>query len=427
MEKEKKVQKKKKTSKDVNKKRIILIVGICVLIVAIFAIAQIILINIEYKKYEKYEDKMYKYGFNKLYDNSSAKTSEKVTKSEAIKMVIGTCLNTFDISNISKIPSEQYQNAIWVLYAQDASLINASQINKNNANEKIKYVDVIKYFSNAKKVLLNINLVNEPKKEISDLKKYNGFEQEAILDMLSNDILQEVSGSLNGNKKVFKGKVNEIVINYIEKYNILNTNIQVDEASKPSNAQDYAYISKDVEKHVYEKEYIKEKEEKFELPKQAYLDLKQNYTQIVYKIEKYYNTILNVDYQKTNKEALKSDLSQLTLKDLDDKTLEEYVEYIRKNNIKITGNAKVQDPIIYFDGLNYRVRTKLDFKIESSLVNDNLLYLDFETDKMTRYNQKEYSIYVDVPLGVTLTSNTYYLKNISLNELVKDDSIGVIN
>jgi len=94
MEKEKKTQKVKKTGNNANKKIPIFVIGICILVIAVIAIINIVLNNVEYKKYEKYEEKMNKYGFNKLYDNGSAKTSEKVTKSEALKVIIGTCLNT---------------------------------------------------------------------------------------------------------------------------------------------------------------------------------------------------------------------------------------------------------------------------------------------------------------------------------------------
>lgn len=425
MEKDKKTQEVKKPNKSINKKSIILIIGICIVVIAIVAIVNVILTNMEYKKYERYEDKMNRYGFNKLYDNESAKTSEKVTKSEAIKMIIGTCLNTFDISGIAKKPTDDYQNAIWVLYAQDASIANASEVNKDTSGDKVKYVDVIKYFSNAKKKLLNIELLNEPKKQISDLKKYNGVEQEAILDMLSNDILQELSGSLKGNKKVFKGKLNEIIVNSIEKYSILNENMQTDEAQMPSNANEYTYISKDVAKEVYEKKFIVDTKEEFKLPKQAYSDLKQYYTQISDKIEKYYNTLLNIDYSTISKEELKNNLYQLTLRDADDKTLDEYIAYTKQNNIKLSGKAKVQDPIIYFDGLNYRVRTKLDFKVESSLTTNNILFIDFETGRKSKYDKKDYSLYIDVVLGSAIGTGTFYLKNISLNNLVIDENSGI--
>lgn len=425
MEKEKKTQKVKKTGNNANKKIPIFVIGICILVIAVIAIINIVLNNVEYKKYEKYEEKMNKYGFNKLYDNGSAKTSEKVTKSEALKVIIGTCLNTSDISSLTKTPTEDYQNAVWVLYAQDASIVNASEVNKNTSNEKVKYVDVIKYFSNAKKKLLNLELSNEPQKELSDLKKYNGFEQEAILDMLSNDILQEVSGSLKGNKKVFKGKLNEIIVNSVEKYNILNSNIQTDVSQMPNNASEYTYISKDVAKEAYEKEFIVDNQDEFKSPKQSYVNVKQNYTQIKEKIEKYYNTLLNVDYQKTTKESMKSDLDQLTLKGADDKTLEEYISYLKQNTIKLSGEAKVQDPIIYFDGSNYRVRTKLDFKVESSLTTDNLLYSNFENGKRIRFDKKDYSIYADVVLASALGTGTFYLKNASLDLLVKDTNLGI--
>ena len=66
---------------------------IIIIIISILAILGIVylsytLISSKYSKYEHFEEKMDIYGFSQVYDNGSAKTSEKVTKSEAIKMIL---------------------------------------------------------------------------------------------------------------------------------------------------------------------------------------------------------------------------------------------------------------------------------------------------------------------------------------------------
>ena len=43
--------------------------------------------------------------------------------------------------------------------------------------------------------------------------------------------------------------------------------------------------------------------------------------------------------------------------------LQEIKKVVKTNKIKLAGSAKVQIPILYFDGTYYRVRTKLEFKI----------------------------------------------------------------
>ncbi len=53
---------------------------------------------------------------------------------------------------------------------------------------------------------------------MNDLTSYSVGEQAAIADMVANEILYLVADKLNGNDYVFKGQVNEIVVNFCEKY-----------------------------------------------------------------------------------------------------------------------------------------------------------------------------------------------------------------
>ncbi len=423
-------KKEPKRNKKINKRLMLFILSAILLIILIVLGVNLILKNVEYKKYEKYEEKMNSYGFNKLYDNGSSKTSEKVSVSEAIKMAIGVCLNRYDISGIASEPTSNYNNAIWVLYAQDMALANASEVNEQTANKKVKYIDVIEYFTNAKKVLLKKELTNDESKTVKDIAKYNGIEQEAIIDMLSNDILQALnSNKLNGNKKVFKGKVNEIVVNYVEKYNLLateNEKMQLDSSKIPSNASEYAYISDKVAKEAYELEFKKDGLDNIKNPKTVYTELKNDWNQMVSKVEKYYKTLLNVNYNDITVEKLKNDLHHLTLISATDESLTEYVNYVKANNIIIEGEAKVQEPIIYYDGLRYRVRTKLDFKVVSSNTDRNLLYIDF-VNGGSKYSKKDYSFYADVMMGsVYGESKTLYLKDSKWFEIIANkEDVGI--
>lgn len=424
----------------INKKYLVLILTV-IAIIAVGLSIYFVMRNIEYKKYEHYEEKMNAYGFNRLYDNGLAKTNQKVTKAEAIKIVVGTCLNTFDIEGIAKKPTDDYKDAIWVLYAQDMELAKSSDLNKETANKKAKYIDVINYFSNAKEKLLRKKLDNTTDKKLTDLEKYSENEQEAILDMLANDILKVVDNKLKGNKNIFKGQLNEIVVNYVEKYDLFDDKIQTDVSKLPSNASEYAYISTDVAKEVYEMPFEVDVEGETKSPKDCFSDIKPYYEQIIHKIEKYYNTLVNVDYQTTTAESLKNDLHHLLIMSPTDVDLNKYVDYIKTNQIKLSGEAKVQKPIIYYNGSNYKVRTKIDFKVESSNTTDNLLFgdfgitdmipdVDFEGDgeenstssNIIRYENKENSIIVDVNMKSVFGSETFYLSNYTLNVLLGNDN-----
>ena len=53
-------------------------------------------------------------------------------------------------------------------------------------------------------------------------------------------------------------------------------------------------------------------------------------------------------------------------------------------------------PILYYDGNNYRLRTKINFEILNSDTKDNVLYFDSENDeyKIT-YEKQKYEFYID--------------------------------
>ena len=98
------------------------------------------------------------YGFDKMYNNESAKTGESITKSEAIKMILSVAFNTSDISGFAGEPEENYDNAIWVEYAKYRGIIGDADITKDNANDKATYIEVIRYLANAKVKLVGKEL-----------------------------------------------------------------------------------------------------------------------------------------------------------------------------------------------------------------------------------------------------------------------------
>ena len=68
--------------------RVTLLSVVAVIVVATVIIVSYILANRNYSKYEKYEEKMDLYGFSQVYENGRCNTSDKVTKSEAVKMIL---------------------------------------------------------------------------------------------------------------------------------------------------------------------------------------------------------------------------------------------------------------------------------------------------------------------------------------------------
>lgn len=83
------------------------------------------------------------------------------------------------------------------------------------------------------------------------------------------------------------------------------------------------------------------------------------------------------------------------------KEVEEYVEYVKQNKVKIEGNGYANIPMIYSDGTYYYyIRTYVNFKITESNINSNKLMqnikfldndlIEFEKGTLTIKNSEDY-------------------------------------
>lgn len=419
---------KKKTDKRVVKSRItiaIIIVSILLVGLAVYGIISLINYN-KYKPYIGFEETMKTYGFDRVYNNESAKTGESITKSEAIKMILACMFNTSDISGFAKEPEgdDNYENAIWVEYAKFRGIITDSDINKDNAKDKATYIEVIRYLANAKTKILEKELDSAPSMKVKDLDNYKSDEQVAIEDMIANEIITINTKKINGNKHIFKGQMNELISNFAIKYNTITVNgekVNINEDKMPSNKDQYPYTLASVDKSVYEKEFYIDDENNFKSPKELYTVKKEYYTQVQEIAEGYYDTILNVDYNTINYEDMKDNILQYVLYGTEG--LEEYVNYVKSNKIIIQGKSTVMFPIIYFDGLEYNVRMKLEFEIKNSNTRNNLLYMDpvNNNENPVKYNNNSYTVYIDAKMGNAIGgSNALYNDNMTIVDLLLD-------
>ena len=419
---------KKKTDKSVVKSRItitVIIVSILLVGLAVYGIISLINYN-KYKPYIGFEETMKTYGFDKVYNNESAKTGESITKSEAIKMVLSCIFNTSDISGFAKEPEgdDNYENAIWVEYAKFRGIISDSDINKDNAKDKATYIEVIRYLANAKTKILEKELDSAPYMKVKDLDNYKSDEQVAIEDMIANEIITINTKKIKGNKHIFKGQMNELISNFAIKYNTITVNgekININEDKMPSNKDQYPYTLASVDKSVYEKEFYIDDENNFKSPKELYTVKKEYYTQIKEIAEGYYDTILNVDYNTINYEDMKDNILQYVLYGTEG--LEEYVNYVKSNKIIIQGKSTVMFPIIYFDGLEYNVRMKLEFEIKNSNTRNNLFYMDpiNNNENPVKYINNSYAIYIDAKMGNAFGGSTaLYNDNGAIFDLLLD-------
>lgn len=396
------------------KYRLIATIVTIIVVVAIIAIIYLgyILANLNYSKYEHYEEKMNTYGFSKVYDDGDCDTKDKVTKSEAVKMILSCVYNVSQIDGIALSTDETYSNAIWVEYAIKQGIVTREEVNAENADDKVKYQEVLVWLYNVKAKILDLEPDTAANYTVKDINAYNPDQQLAIYDLLNSEVITTNTKRIDGKKKLYKGKLNELIVNFAEKYNTItvgDSKLNINEEKIPTNANMYPYTLASVQKDVYEIDFVNNGGDGFISPIEYYPDNKEYYTQIKSYVEGYYNYILTVDYNTITKEQIKRKLKKYVLEEFDDTKLDRYVEYVKANHIKLNGKATVEFPCVYFDGENYRVRVKLELTVESSDTKDNLLLYDLERDKVT-YDGNELTIYIDTIMNKNDVSETLFIK-----------------
>lgn len=382
------------------KKYIIPIIVVSILVV--IAIVSLIIFLSNKDNGKIYEEKIKNYGIEKLYNNGTSNKSEYVTKSEALKLIIGTLLNVDNVDNymLGNEVNDSYENAKWVEYAKLSNVISDDYITAQNENERISYIDIVKIASNAKNTLLLKNKNEDNSIIIENKDTLTQEEQAALVDLIKDGVIDSKFYAKNYNKDVKKQKFNEFICNLFEKYSGVipeGENVINDNKDKPSNYNEYPYILESVEKETYEKSRFVFSDEDILSPIDSFYKIKNLYPVIKEKVESYYNVILNVNYENITKENFNSSKQNFSIPlNYSDSN---YVDYVIQNEIKIEGNAKVQMPIIYYDGMRYRVRVKLDFEILNSKTGKDILYMDINNSKED-YQKQKYIMYVDVPLLV---------------------------
>lgn len=419
----KKINSDKKKSITAKQKKIAVISAIVViLIIVILIVVMLFLSNLKYKPYERYEEKMRIYGFDLMYDNKSCKTSEKVNKSEALKLVISASLNIDDISNMTS-ENNDYNNSIWVNYALSRNIID-EKMDSEVASSKATYIEVINYFEKSKEKLLNNEEKKDSEKTTNDIAKYTIEEQIYIKDMLENNIIELFSQNLDGKEYIFKGKLNQIVVNFVEKYNTIvmqGEKLNINPQKNPDNIKEFPYIVTNIDKKTYEYSTInKEVDIGGYTASEIYRYKKDSYEEIKNISESFFYNMLNVDYRTINKDEYRENLERNIVYKQNDKQIDRYIDYVKSNEIVISGKATALLPIFYFDGIDYFLRLKINIKIENAKVKENLIYLDFLDVFPEVYNKDELEFFVDYPLTEVIGNSNMYLKIANLYNCILD-------
>ncbi len=372
---------------------------LAILVIAIPGIIWIISeLSIDYTPYESYFNTMDIYGFNTIYDNESAKMSEKVNYAEAVKLILSTVLQIDDLPKYIQ-EEESYKDENWIEFAQSLEFVSNSEEMQKEYSKHISYIDCISLLAKAKSSLLEEELTTSVTPNFSDFDEYTNEEQIAIKDMVANKIIDNSSEKLNAKKDVRKAYLNQMIVNFVRQYNLITVNgakLNINPEKSPSNEESYPYILSNVSKNVYEMSFYIKNPDKFISPKNLFKDQRKNYKVIDEKVSSYFDTILNVDYEKINAEMFNLLLEESLLYKPDMRKLNDYIEYVKKNKIKMSGEANVIFPVVYYDGEDYRVRVKVTYKLESSDDLTNVVYLDDNSKKT--YEIGEHSMYLEVPL-----------------------------
>ena len=413
---EKTTKKHNKKSKEVSLFTILFVTLFIAVLIGIYLGVRHLVITLKYKSYT---DKMVAYGYNELYDNNKATATDKVTKAELIKVIIGSIENNKDIYSLYYLADRDVSEANnWLAYANYLGVNNDIAIGEleKSATTNDAIMMLIKVVESVEGLELSKTQLKMSESKLSALTK---DEQDLIAKAVTLGIIKNKNSAL-ANNDILKGGLNKLVITVAETYatmhydtTIVNQNgdvirqdisIVTDKDKMPENYKEYPYIVDNIEKDAYEWEYKVRTSRTFKNPKQTYKAMGYLYGQTADLIVRYFNTILNVDYSNiTTNNFLESITNDVAYK-LDEQDVKQYVDYVKNNKIKLQGSAKPLLPIMYNNGEQYVVRTKLSFKVLNSDTNYNLLFGD--ENYTVKYDSKQITMYVDVPLGTTLNSNS---------------------
>ncbi len=413
-----------KKNKGKSKKHISIIWGIIIAFVVLLigGIIWFILSNdVDETKYVEYEEKMKIYGFYKMFDNSTLKLNEKVTKSEAVKMIVSSVYNMYDISGFASVDESKYDNYIWVNYALYNEFISNDYITEDNYNSKITKMDCINILGKVKTKYLGKTLDTDGIVNYKDFDKYSNEEQIYIKDMVYNGILDDSYEKANLYKNINKADLSKLIIKYVQKYNLITVEgekLNINDEKLPANSYQYPYILASISKEIYQKPFYYADTANSILPVDLYKEQKENYIAIKYMIDYYFNTILNINYNTINKDEFKETLSIVLSYEVTDANVDEYIKYVKENKIVTSGTASTLFPIVYFDGKNVRVRAKISYKINSSNTRENIFWTDLKNPTKQIYDKDIEELYIDIPFTTIDETTALYIQAFSFKNWI---------
>lgn len=390
----------KKSIKLDKKKFVICFVSLLILVLVVFVLFFAIQKSNKNKSNKEkwiginYDEKIDLFGFSKIYEECG----DEITKIEALKINFLISKNSTSIEEafdknykytdedfISKnyIYSNKLKNVISEIN-KDEKITVADELYALYLIEKGRYKDV----NDSNKITLeNINDYEEGKKV-------------AIQTMYDNGIIEKEDFE----QVLTKEKSKEIMVKYIYTYKTMCRNLDYEFLKDETNVTSlyklpfYPNSNQDAYNIEIKKAEISDYKEPTEIISETF----SKYNSINKATKEFLNIVLNINYEDFEKEDFNIDeyyekINKFSL--FSKSKIEEYVEYVKQNKIKIEGSGYAIIPVVYYSFGSYYVRAYIDFKISNSNINNNVLMQDikFINAESNEFEKgKEYKGYIDL-------------------------------
>ena len=400
-------EKVKKSKKDIklDKKKITLclvslLIFIIVIVAVLFFIQKGSNFNLKREKWDgiNYDEKIELFGFNKMYDECS----DEITKIEALKINFLISMNKDSIEN-AFVEGYKYSDEDFILKNYAYTNNFKKVITKSNKDEKITVADELYALYLIEKGRYN-DVETSEKITLENINNYEEEKKIAIQTMYDRDIVEKEDFE----QVLTKEKSKEIMVKYIYVFKTMcrdaNFKVLHDEENIESLYKLPFYTNESVEAskipiHITENSIYTD-------PVEMSKEILFNYNKISNNTKSLLDIILNVNYEEFEKEDFNikeysKEINNCSI--ISNSKIEEYVEYVKQNKIKIEGSGYAIIPFLYYRSGSYYVRTYIDFKILNSNIDNttlmqNIKFLDTETNEFEK--EKEYKGYVDLKFDI---------------------------
>lgn len=369
-----------------------------VIIVSIIMVVTIVLGVIFYLKNNKKltTNLQFEYfGYNEYYENDS----NTLSIFEASKVLTSIYAKIYDITEVTDISD----SIAWQNYAYNMDLVSNDEYTNN-----LTYSRLYELIYDYEEKIRNVEMENVT--NILNLKSSEFTEKQikAINYLYSNNVITRKDINLELlNSEVNKKYFEDIVVKCIFKFNLLDLRedtVNYNNSLNMSQNKNYLFTTNNTTSK--ELRYKTLKFDNFDTylnPKETYSKIRNDIVKISDVVNGYFDVILNIDYENMNEKNLYNNLKDYYLVSYNE--IDDYCNYVKENNIKLSGKSNIIYPIIYYVDGYYYVRTKINYEVVNSNTNENILFGNIPSN----YNYFDIKLYKD--------GSGWHITTVNLNDL----------